>query len=596
MSDAGGLLEPIVGDDQWARHRALEQLREQGAPPDRIERLAEALSSDDASTRAGARMALAALADPASPARDQALPVLLQRLEDPDVDLRILAASALGESGNAGAGDPLVGALEDDDPNVAAAAADALGELRYAAALEPLAKAAQADSFWVRAAAVVALGRLEDERVIPALERVSRTAGLERPVIEALRHLHHPDALPVLAVVQERAPLEALVAAGAILAAHPELEVPDWARQRAQEQEETLRDRLVQEDDPAVARALGLAASPGALHTLLELLGPPRRSEVALTGLLAVPGEVRSGPILDRLAEADREELVTLLSILPPQTDPERVDELVPLLGHEDVTVRAAAAEAMARAPSTHSLPLLADQLDRQGVAPEVVRALGELGDVACGALLPLLGDASAEVRSAAADALNRCGGDAIAGALEQALSQESNDRVRQSLLRGLAACAGTRAVAVLKEALEDPNPEVRLAAIEGLGATGSEDAVEPLRGPLEGPQPEALAAIRALEDLGFPATASVLQPCLWSEDVEQRRAAARAVGAVGGALDPEVVEALARDDDPWVRVYAARILASRGDDARATLVRMADHDPDPSVRSEARRVLERMR
>lgn len=517
---------------------------------------------------------------------------LLQALESPDPDVRLLAASALGEAGNPAAAAPLMAALDDAEPNVAAAAADALGELRHAPAIEALARAARAESFWVRAAAVVALGRLEDERAVPALARVAETSGLERPLVEALRKINHPDGLEVLGRIQRTAPREALIAAGGILAAHPDVEPPAWVVERARAEAEALRVMLVEDDDPAVARALGIAATPSAVETLVALVGPPRRSEAALTGLLAVPPDQRSSALMDSMGAADRDELITLLALLPPQTDPDRIRTLLPFLSHGDATVRAAAAEALGRAPAERTLPLLAAELDRQTVAPEVVRALGGLGALACGALLPLLEDPAPAVRSAAAEALGRCDDASVTDALAAALAREGDAPTRGSLLRALGRLGPDGHLHRLVEALEDPDPDVRLAAIEGLGTSRSPSAVAPLRRMLRGPTAETLAALQALGDLGLADAAPALEPFLSAPDPDQRRTAARAAIPLAAELSGDAIAPLPGDADEWVRVYAARILGRRGGAERARLERLANEDPSPLVRSEARRVL----
>lgn len=592
MSDLDVLLASIVGDDEWSRHHVLEELRRKGASPDEVRRLATALESDDASRRSAARMALAALASPSSRTAPGALGVLVERLRSSDPDLRVLAASALGEAGNPGAGAPLVAALGDPEPNVVAAAADSLGRLRYAPALDALAAAASSESFWVRAAAVVALGQLEDERALPALAHVARNPGLERPLVEAIRRINHPAGLDVLASIRATAPLDAVVAAGALLAAHPDVEPPGWVVQAAEQEAEALRVMLVEDDDPALARVLGIAATPSAIDTLVALVGPPRRSEAAITGLLAVRPDRRSAVLIDQLADADRETRVSLLPLLPPLTEPAHVRALLPLLSDADPTVRAETAEALGRAPAPAAFSLLESRLAHGDVTPEVVRALGGLGDFACVALLPLLEDRTPAVRAAAADALVRCARPDVPEALARTLETEDQPAVRRALLRSLGRTGGGGRIRALVEALDDADTETRLAAIEGLGASGAPEAVEPLERALDGAPHETLAAIRALGELEHPATVPVLERFLGDSDLDRRRAAARAAVAVAAELAASTVEALEEDADDWVRVFAARMLGRRGEPGRSRLSRMAADDPSPTVRTEARRAL----
>ena len=592
MSEAEALLRDVAGEDEWSRHAVLERLRVEGMSGSGVQALTRALGDDaDATRRTAARMSLAALASPGSPAREVALGQLRDALRTGRPDLRVLAASALGESGNPAAVEDLVGALHDPEANVVAAAADALGVLGHAGGIGPLAELARAGGFWVRAAAVVSLGRIADPRALSALEAAGREAGLEEPVIEAVRAIGHPDGLGVLEGLADRAPRPALLAAGSILASHPDVEPPGWISGPATRLADDLRSRVENDDDPAAARLLGIAAPPGALELLLDLAVPHRSSEAAVTGLLAAPPVRRAKAILDRLDGGDAETRVTLLSLLPPLEAPEEVRRLVPFLEDPDAGVRAAAAEAIARAPSERAMPLLRDHLDRRGPAPEVVRALGTLDPDACIALTHLLDDPDPAVRTATADALSRCGGPDVGARIADALAREEDSGARAALLRAYGHAAGSEGLGVLEAALSDPDPVVRLAAVEGLAATGAAEALAALRTPLAGTPPESLAALRAIGDLHHAEGAPLLVPFLSSGDRDTRRVAAGAAVLLADAIDRDVVEGLTRDSDEWVRICAVRALARAG--AQDRVRELAAGDPSAEVRAEARRLLD---
>lgn len=573
----------------------LEELRSEGLSGPEIHDLGGRLHDENATARASARMALAALASPGSASREAAQKEIRDRLESDLEDVRILAASALGEAGDPEAGPVLVQALSDPSPNVAAAAADAVGALGYAPALNALCDLSRTGEFWVRAAAVVALGRLKDERAIPCLDDLAREQSLEKPIIEALTRIDHPATLPVLERVHAAAPDDALRAAGRVLATHPHIEAPDWVVAAARSDEEALRYAMIQEDDPAVARLLGLTGSVEALECLIDLIGPPRWSEAAGTGVLGAPSEPRATVIFDRMEEADTSDLVDLLSLLPPITDRAGIDRLIALLQHEDGSVRGAAAEAMARAPAEEALPVLTAEITRTGVAPEIIRALGNLGDVACASLLPLLEDPAADVRAAAAGALLRCASPGNADPLRAALDREEDPDARVALLRSLAGAAGSDALDALDEGLRSDRLDLRLAAIEGLGFTGDEAAVPRLERAMTGSRAERLAAIRSLGQIGHPAGAPIVTRCLDHDDLDVRRAAAREAVELAGSIDPAAVSVMARSEDGWIRTCAARIMARTGDENRARLQELAERDLDPAVRSAARRGLDRI-
>jgi HEAT repeat protein len=591
VSDRDALLETLVGDDEWSRHERLKELRRGGAPLALINALGRRLAGDDPSRRASARMALAALAHPDSAARDDALHYLGTALRSADVDLRILAVSALGESENRDAVPALLGALEDPEPNVVAAAADALGALRDPSSLEALARLTKHGEAWVRLAAVVALGRLGDVQALPALERLSTEPGLEAALVEALQRIGHPAALPLLERMYPAVPEQALVAAAAILSSTSGLEAPAWVREGAAERAPGVLHRMIQEEEPAVARLLGLAATDEAIETLLHLACAPRRSEAALNGLVAVPPEFLAEPILGRLASAEADDQVMMLSLLPPLQTMDRVQAVVPRLTDADPRVRAAAAEALARSSPESALQVLSRELGREAVAPEVVRAAGVLGEAVCLALLPLLRDRDPAVRAAAADALGRCDDAQVPGGLEAVLEDEDDPAVRRAVLRSLSRVAGAAAVPALARALDEPDPETCVVALEALGTTGAPDALEHLHSALDGPPAEVLAAIQSLGELGRTEARPLIERFLTSPDLDRRRTAARAALAFPVAFDLPVIDALAADPDAWIRTVAVRLRASRRDGG-PTLERLAAHDPDPEVRTRARDAL----
>jgi HEAT repeat protein len=98
-----------------------------------------------------------------------AVPWLLERLEDPEANVRARAAHALGAIGVVDAGSPLRAALSDPEWPVRAMAAKALGRIHDAEAIPPLCAALRDREWWVRANAAEAL-KLTGPTGIEALE------------------------------------------------------------------------------------------------------------------------------------------------------------------------------------------------------------------------------------------------------------------------------------------------------------------------------------------------------------------------------------------------------------------------------------------
>jgi HEAT repeat protein len=99
----------------------------------------------------------------------QAIPALIQALQDEDRDVRQAAAEALGQIGDPQAIPALIQALQDEDRDVRQAAAEALGQIGDPQAIPALIQALQDKEGWVRRAAAQALGEIGDRQAIPDL-------------------------------------------------------------------------------------------------------------------------------------------------------------------------------------------------------------------------------------------------------------------------------------------------------------------------------------------------------------------------------------------------------------------------------------------
>ena len=142
----------------------------------------------------------------------EAVPLLVDALDDEDSQIRIYALWALGALGDPRAEEPLVEALRDADAGIRKTAAFALGELGRTDAvpgLEPLLDDPVADVRWN---AALSLARLGSDAGVPVLERmVDRRLLAQVPditdeqkeeamisAIEALAVLRGEAALPLL--------------------------------------------------------------------------------------------------------------------------------------------------------------------------------------------------------------------------------------------------------------------------------------------------------------------------------------------------------------------------------------------------------------
>ena len=103
---------------------------------------------------------------------------LAKMLADPDPEVRIVAAGVLGDTGEASAVDPLIGALRDGNSDVRGAAGGALFRIGDAA-VEPLIAATKDTDRNVRLYAAGALKYIGNPRAIGALQELARGGDAE---------------------------------------------------------------------------------------------------------------------------------------------------------------------------------------------------------------------------------------------------------------------------------------------------------------------------------------------------------------------------------------------------------------------------------
>ncbi|HET6763713.1 MAG TPA: HEAT repeat domain-containing protein, partial [Longimicrobiaceae bacterium] len=486
---AAELLAAAREESPWMQGRAREGARALAGLRGLLAPLEAALrDGDDPGRRNAARSVLAALSGPGTaPAALR----LLGRLavHDADEDVRLLAASALGESGNPAARRPLEAALRDGEGNVAAAAADGLGTLADPRSVPALCAAVGAGDPWRAAAAAVALGRIGDVRALPALAAVLDDPLAGPAAAEAIGEIRDPAGLTALraAAASDTPALRdaALEAAAAILAYQAE-EPPEWLRRAAHQVEPALVERLAQGEDSCAAVLLGAAASPEATDALMDALLDPARSAAGSAGIAVLPPERAVPALLDALENRGCNATEELLAALPALPDAAAAERVAHCLGDAAAEVRAAAADALARSPAAPGTgDLLRRLLDEPAYRPGAALALARLPGSDPAALLALLGDPDAHVRAAAAEGLARAERSGVAAEIAGALEAEGDEGVRHQLVAALGAAGGADAVPVLARIAAQGDPRMRFAAVRALGRTGGPGALPPLLGAL---------------------------------------------------------------------------------------------------------------
>ena len=593
---AAALVREVGSGESWRRHRALANLRGLDDALPLVPHLVDALRDEaDAERRNAARSILAVLAAPDSASGAPVLSQLEQlATTDPQADVRVLAASALGESGNCEARSALERALDDADTNVVSAAADALGLLCDPRAVDALIATTTRGEFWSRVAAVVALGQLRDPRAISALGAAAADPLLAEAAATALGEIGDPAGLEPLRVVVEDAASGARHAAeraaAGILSAHPSTPPPEWLRNAVRDRVGELAASLLSDDqDDCAARLLGAAGTPEAARALVDAFVQPEHRPAAAAGVAMLPASVAAAAILARVPAAPDEERAALLASLPA-LPADAVDAGLQLLSAPDDAVRSAAAAAFARSDRALILPALLTALEAPETRLGATEALARLPDPPAEVLAPLLADAEPRVREAAADGLSRAAARDHREAIGAALETEDDTRAKRAIVRALGAAGGAEAVERLASLLRGGDPALRFTVVHALGISGAPEALPYLLDALVDPDRGIqVAALRALGDLGDPRAAAHVAERLDASSRDVRRTAASALHTLAPAGAVDRLEAALDDSDWEIRVAAVRTLRRIGAmQSLEPLRRLAESDTDPLVRQEA--------
>ena len=546
--EAPAELVRAIGDESWRVRRSVVDGLARRADADTVAQLLRSMREQhqDASVLNSTLSALAlSNVDVVAP--------LTELLSDPDPDLRIYVALALGVQRDARAVAPLIGALSDENENVRFHAIEALGRLRDPEAVNALVAVAESRDFFLAFPALDTLARIGDPaaalRILPLLGDEVLCA----PAAEALGHLGDEQAVAPLANLLNSPGAPAIVIAQALAALQDRYEknyregshIADVARRQVREEGAalliaTLEKARVDEMSPLV-RVLGWIDDTAARRALAGLIARPQVAREVIEALVRHGSRV-TGVLIEQLRAPASDTRQAAVVALARIGDPLAVPALVKLM-HESSGLDAAQPEDFANEPLT----ILA------------AGALAKIGD--CGSfegLIELFAHPSAAVRQAAIAGLNSIGHPGLGERIEILLGVP-NPHIRESAARvagyfGYAACTES-----LFRLCDDTNENVRRAAVESLPF---------------------------LEDPRIPGRLTAL---LRTGSPRVRAAAAQAVAHLdtAAALGPLLV-ALG-DSDAWVRYYAARALGQHGaPESLELLARIAQNDEAQHVRAAA--------
>ncbi len=463
---------------------------------------------------------------------------LAELLQDPDADLRIQAALALGEQHQPAAAPPLLRALEDPDPNVRFHAIEALGRLRAESAIEPLLAIVESRDFFFTFAALEALGLIQDSRVAPRLVALLEDEDLREGVTHALSQIGDEHVVAPLVTALNRTQNAGAAVARALAA---------------------ITDRLVAEghDDLDVAATVrDTLSSTGRTHLLAAAASAPADAQPAIAKVLAwTPGD-DAVQALRRLAEMPVARAAAVEALV--RHGEAAVDPFVEMLGSDDAELRATAIGALGRLGSQRATGPLVERLQHD--AQTAIAACGALARIAdVEAFEPLLdtGRPHRPCRPAGGDRraqFDRSPRDA------RACDQSADGRTTRWCANPPFALQATSDIRRHCRWLSPRQQTRSKRFVSRHSSTSPFSRAIKCSGSLA---PHCAPRRRAP---GRPARAR------WRESKPRRRSS-----LLSGAL---------QDEDQWVRYYAARALAEhRSGPAVPRLVELAESDPSVPVR-----------
>ena len=394
---------------------------------------------------------------------------------DTDVDVRQMAAFAMGLIGDPSAADALMTALNDADGTTQGRAAEALGMLAHKAAAPAVAAMVRrqlefnalggiapdelahplrppAEAVRLGAFALVRLGSY-DALALAVLDG-GRPRSRWWPIAYALQRMNDARAVPAL--------LELLKGEGQLTRAF-------------------------------AARGLGQVKAANAaapLRTIAESAGEPMAVRIQAVRALALIGDPAAAEVMRRLIvspKVDQNLQLEAITALSQLRSPDNVELLIDLASAQWPSVRAAALRALAQTDVDTFISAISglDPDQHWSVRASLAATLGDLGrDRAEARLTAMLKDSDQRVIPAVLDAMAKVGAATAAAEIHARLTSD-DPVVRAAAVRGLATIKAPNAAPLLLEALKRSQGDglyvARTATLDALAAldpTGARPAL----------------------------------------------------------------------------------------------------------------------
>ena len=460
-------LKDSVNYVRWEAAEALGKIGSDKA----LETLMLALQDSDNSVRSNAADALGKIGS------DKAVELLIKALKDSNVYVRANAAKALGKIGSDKAVEPLVFALQDSINFVGWDVADALGKIGGDKAVELLMLALQDSDNSVRRNAAEALGKIGSDKALETLMLALQDSdnSMRISVARALGKIGDDKAVEPL--------IQALKDSDYLVRIHTAGELGEIGSDKALE---TLIQALKDSNEYvriSVARALGKIGSDKAVEPLMLALQDSDNSvrRNAAEALGKIGSDKAVAPFIQALKDSNKYVRSSAAETLGEIGSDKAVDPLIQalkdsneyVLTYPKSEVPLKAAEALGKIGSDKAVePLIQALKVSYDLGLNTAKALGKIdSDKAVEISIQTLKDLYKWVRRRVSLFIRVIG----------LIGFYTNDSVRSNAAEALGKIGGDKAVEPLIQALKDSDNDVRRNAAKALGKIGSDKAVEPL-------------------------------------------------------------------------------------------------------------------
>ncbi|MBW3015066.1 HEAT repeat domain-containing protein [Candidatus Woesearchaeota archaeon] len=476
-----------------------------------VDEAIEKLASSSTSTRIEGSNALKSIGK-------EAVPKLIEALDNDNPDIRWQAARSLGDIGDERAIPKLIEKLSDKDTTLQSNVIVALGRLKAYDAVYALNKIAfdKYKASYLRRNAITALGEIVGPRADEVNKKLGDTIGVLTKALTDKDPQIREAAAKASGLIGNADPLQISRLIGL------QQDKNEYVRDSASEALSRIREKMISNmnsDDAKVRRAS---------IDIIEVFNDPTLVPV----------------LIDALNDADSNVVTYAMKALAKYKDNRAVLPLIDKLDKGNDFERSVAARTLGQIGGAQAVPALSNALrDADAfVRREAANALGLIRDKsASSSLIEALTDTDVDVRANVVEALGRVFYDSqdqtVSEALVQSLS-DSDARIRRMSAEALGRIGDTEIVPGLIEARNDNEASVQDAALKALALLGNQDAINEFIQDLKSDSSEKrINAINILEETGKGINEILNSEALF-EDENTQRYAVIAVMRNGNAND----------------------------------------------------------